>query len=290
MYLASLFNDRGLFQYLNGWVSQVEGEARAHREAKVEEVYFRATSVLIALDRMEHMDEACVREFEAFESECEIKDDRIVFWSPRLVGMLNELPATLSALRIMQNALLPTFTAGRRNAASVPSSLHDAIKKAHQIALPDEMKSRVLDYWHRGGNRLKDYRDVDQHFGAVVRHTFLRVEPPRHVSIFLPDNPEAKKSKDFTFNHELDAHAFVRDSFQNLHSVYEELARLDGAARGALQQSIGMSQLGELVEGVQKTLCMSVDGDPPDHAFVVGQTEDRRVSVKQVYPAGSVAA
>ena len=86
------------------------------------------------------------------------------------------------------------------------------------------------------------------------------------------------------------AHAFVRDSFQNLHSVYEELARLDGAARGALQQSIGMSQLGELVEGVQKTLCMSVDGDPPDHAFVVGQTEDRRVSVKQVYPAGSVAA
>jgi len=283
VYVASIFNERGLFQHLNGWVSQADGEAQARRQVKADQVYFRATSVLLALDRMVQLDEACVQEYGDFEVDADVKDDRIIFWSPRLVGILNELPSALSALRIMQNAVLPTLAAGRDKPVSVASSLHEAVKKAHQIALPEPLKNRVLDYWHRGGNRLKEYRDVDQHFGAVVHHTFLQVKPPRRVIILLPDNPEARRSDDFTFSGELNAFDFVRDSFDSLHGLFEDMARLEGAAPKPLGQNVEAGQLGELTEGVQKTLAVIVEANSPNHALILGQTEDRRMTVKEAF-------
>jgi hypothetical protein len=284
VYLASLLNDQNLFQRLNGWVALADGSAQQLRQAKAQDLYFRATSVLIAMDRIAELDQACVREFAQFESETDVKDDRIVFWSPPLVALLNEVPSALSSLRIMQNSVLPVFATGHGRRITVPSRLSDAIKRLHTLGLSAQFKARVLQYWQAHGKDLKQYRDLDQHFAVVVRHTFLRTDEPRRVLVLLPDNPEGRSPESFTYEREVDALDFVRGAFMSLHQLYEDLATIEGATPRALQQAVDMAQLGKLEEGVSKTLALIVESAPEGQALILGQTEDRRATVKRVPP------
>jgi len=288
--VAATFNERGLFQYLNGWVRQADGEAMLRRQSKAEEVYFRATSALLAIDWMTQLSDACVREFSDFESEADVKDPGIVFWSPLVVLFLNELPGALGALRIMQDTVLPTFAAGRDVGVSVPLSLHSAIGRLHKIALPAQLKNCVHVYWSSHGKRLREYRDLDQHYSSVVRHSFLMLDEPRRLAVLLPDNPEARSEKDFKFDRAVNALDFVRDEFARLHELYEEIAKEEGATSTPLDQAVELSQLGRLEEGVRKTVSVMVPSVGTGRAIVLGQTEDGRITlVEALRPSASAA-
>ncbi len=94
---------------------------------------------------------------------------------------------------------------------SVPSSLRRTIDNCRR--LPDSVKDRVEDTWDSRLAYAKEYRDCIQHYVAVGSASWAMLT--RIDNLFwtmllrIPDNPEAKSAKLFTFDRNLDAMTYA---------------------------------------------------------------------------------
>jgi hypothetical protein len=165
MYIAKLLNDQGLFQILGGWPYQDDPQI-AHI---IEECLFRATCAVISLERMKYLEASCINQYKTQREELELRSKRsklrIIFWSPTLLEMLSEFSAFLSALRILQNQVIPLAARtwglfkSKRIKKDVSKSMNDAMKKIDSYGLPRNIVNKLKTYWHsKSGRRVKDYR------------------------------------------------------------------------------------------------------------------------------------
>jgi hypothetical protein len=103
MYIASIFNKEQLFQHFSGLVAK----SGSPRVDEFNEFLSRATAARLCLARMEVLNSICVGQFQKQKVELLLRDERIVFWSPTLVELLNELSPCVNAIRATQNLILP---------------------------------------------------------------------------------------------------------------------------------------------------------------------------------------
>ena len=91
---------------------------------------------------------------------------------------------------------------------SVPNSLEATLKGHHRI--PPDLHARLASSWHQFGIPLSDYRHCIHHYVSVdfaMASAVMRRLPigAWGVTMRIPDNPQVRSHKHFTFRRDLDA-------------------------------------------------------------------------------------
>lgn len=90
---------------------------------------------------------------------------------------------------------------------SVPSSFRRTIGNCTQ--LPDTLKQLAENLWAGHLSHAKEYRDCIQHYVSIGSSSWSMLTRRNDLSwtmlLRIPDNPEVKSAKNFTFNRDLDA-------------------------------------------------------------------------------------
>ncbi len=233
------------------------------------------------------MEANCIRQYKTQREELELISKRskvrIVFWSPTLLEMLSEFSAFLSALRILQNQVVPLVAQTLEIKKNVSKSMNNAMKKIDDYGLPQNIVNKLKTYWwSKSGRRVKDYRDIDQHFSSIIHHSLLEDDKEPKLLVLLPDNPEVKDPQKFTYQQEINALPFFEQAFHELHDLFEQMGKEVGAERKVMQQGIRFAQLGELEHSVRRTIGLIIEDPITCSGIVVGQTEDRKITARQI--------
>jgi hypothetical protein len=109
---------------------------------------------------------------------------------------------TYDALRYI---LWKVFGPGGRD---IPNNFPKTLRVCHK--LPRSLRESLEESWSCYGEQLTDYRDCIQHYVPVtsdLKHaSFRRVDGDIwSVQVRLPDNPEVRSQRSFTFANNLDA-------------------------------------------------------------------------------------
>lgn len=249
MQLPDLLNRNNLFRSLNG----LEYEEKEKLNQVKDEIFSRGTSALLHLIRIQKLNKQCVQEYSLYKNQLtNIRDSRIVFSSETLGYLLNEISPLFGTLRLLQNNSLKLLRTLGVN--TLPKSLNDYIKKPDSHKVKPEIHQSILQHWNSSGEKLKHYRDVDQHYKWLTGRYFLQVVDPNKIIIEIPDNPETKSPKDFTYENQINAIDFLNKSFIEIHGVIENIAVQYEAKSKIHQQGLLMDQLGDLTPYTNRTL------------------------------------
>ena len=130
------------------------------------------------------------------------------------------LDSFLDAARRAQNAIVPYLRQKFPNLNFSKSLVKvvDSLEK-NTIVLPEPFRTEILDYWNTYGTKLKDYRDLCQHF--IIVGTSARVivqHDSKPVLVFcLPNNPEVRPLSSLCYeNPQVHVQHFVWEHFLNL--------------------------------------------------------------------------
>lgn len=284
MYTAEVFNSRGLFQRLGGWMPSLSGTG-AERRALV--VLQRAYQVLFHLEQADHLELVARQQFNAHVRSMGSVPETLRGWSPTVVGLIIEITGALTALRVLQNDVwvLVTNANGARNA---PSSMRDASKKLGPKldkgkkrpgwygAIPIEVRAAVSSYWQQSGETAALYRDIEQHHDVLARGCFLLTdgETITRVSVRLPDNPATKAPKEFVFNDEIDGLELAHRSFEALHGLVEDVAQAGGATPAPLKRSTEFVPPIEHSPGVRQPTALVLFDHAGETGLLIGQDEE----------------
>lgn len=236
MFTADLFNERRLFPHIGGWFRKPVNNTRQG----LLEFLYRATAAILHLRRMAAYNNICVSQALKHRGSLTIRDSEICFWSPTLVELLSEFSPYLSTLRVMQNRILPLTARALGLRGSIPKSLAAVVKKLDIYGFPSEIRSETDLYWSTCGRELKDFRDIDQHYTALVGRTFIQLSGARKVVVPLPDNPNERSPSRFTFDRKRDALSYFEETFTGLHDFVDRVAALLGFEPCALDQEYPM--------------------------------------------------
>ncbi|GJM02856.1 MAG: hypothetical protein DHS20C08_13570 [Rhodomicrobium sp.] len=158
----------------------------------------------------------------------------------------------------MQNQLLEIIKEIQELSISTPLSFRDAMEKKEGIKrfeFDDATIKALNDYWENTGKYIRDLRDVDEHFDALVDHTYFELKSdPGQILMFFPDNPECKSSKRFTYVRENDAYEIIANNLQEINRIIESICEAKGLPPQQHQASIMLSHMGDLTEEQERTL------------------------------------
>jgi len=203
MHLTRIFNEYGLFRHMSGWKNKYseDGNTNVHL---IKEFLFRASSAYLSINRMNVLSINCVNQYKRQKFRLKLNNERILFWSPTVIEILSEISPFLSTLRILQNDFFKLAARECNPNVGVPKSLNDAMKKGlTTYGFSDKLAKLFINYWDETGKQIKNYRDMDQHYYSMIKHSYIQTYPDEKLLIFLPDNPDNKSTTSVTFKKEL---------------------------------------------------------------------------------------
>jgi hypothetical protein len=277
MFDAGLLSKRALFPRFSDWVERAhEGEWRG-----MQEFLFRASCAVLALEQMRLHHKRCTEHFQLHRQSLTLKRPRLAFWSPHLIHLFQQITPFLSAVRFMQDMLIPMVSRRQKTKGSVPQSLNQASGKIGKFIAP-ELALIIQQYWNNGGLQVRNYRVLDQHYFALCKHVFLQWDPDVRLVIMLPDDPTICSEAKVTFTLERDALPYFEEAFRSFHQCVEDLSAGLGFVPSALKQRIDLSHMGRLEEGARQTMALWITEHITGSGIEIGQTEERRVFVRNL--------
>lgn len=150
--------------------------------------------------------------------------------SEKIAWMLDSF---FSSARRAQNALI-SYISYCPPRQSLPSSMHDLHRNLanSSVTLPENITTKILQYWADSGLKLKNYRDRLEHTGIISSDpiVFLTEDGSPAVKIMLPSNPEVDSLRAFNFTPGIHASDYIHQGFIELlvfiNSIIEELIAL----------------------------------------------------------------
>lgn len=114
---------------------------------------------------------------------------------------------------------------------SVPNSFSDLVKQIlkGKLRLPKRIESLTTNYWEPYGKKIKDYRDLSQHFAVISSDARVTVLPDGKTFYYLvlPNNPEEKNPAKLSYvNPRIDAFPYIVNSYTKLYLYLFELTHL----------------------------------------------------------------
>jgi len=177
MHLTRIFNEYGLFRHMSGWKHKYAEERNTNTHL-INEFLFRASSAYLNIDRMNKLSVECVFQYRRQKFRLKLNNQRVLFWSPTVIEILSEMSPFLSTLRILQNKFLKLVAEESNPGIGVPKSLSDAMKKGlDTYGFTEELSKLFLNYWDKSGEQIKNYRDMDQHYYSMIKHSYIRTSP-----------------------------------------------------------------------------------------------------------------
>lgn len=124
MYIAELFNANNLFHNFGGWFQETkisffsrmmkskEKDIRKILESWKQNVQgFETflgfvTSVILNMNQIKNLEQKCLHQFRELKDKLDLRENRIIFWSHKLVNLLSKISPIINIIRIMENLLL----------------------------------------------------------------------------------------------------------------------------------------------------------------------------------------
>ncbi len=261
-YLPKLLNQRGIFQRLN---SALRDESTAESTRKqIERFLYRATCVLVGINSIYRAEGASVTFAKSYVKQLKLPENgRVAIATDPLFEVYSQIHNTVSSLVLMQNSILNISKPILGVDAQTPKSLADAMKKGlAEYGFEKEVISHIQNYWDKYGSYIRDVRNVDEHYDALVDQTFFEfINEPGQIKVFLPDNPNVKSPARFTYDDEIDAAQAIIDTFNALNALFEEICKHAGYEPSQFSNSLSLGQIGILKEGEERTLGLLIQFD-----------------------------
>lgn len=166
--------------------------------------------------------------------------NRIPYSCTELFLAYSQIPASLSALVLMQNELLRLIPLITGSGKDLPKSMNQAFEKGFdKYGLNDDIVKLLNNYWKNGGQYVRDLRNINEHYDILVNHTFFEFkENIGRILIFLPDNPECMSTKKFTYNKELLANNIIHKAMNEMNNLVANICELSGIKKKDFQPII----------------------------------------------------
>jgi hypothetical protein len=103
-------------------------------------------------------------------------------------------------------------------------------------------------------------RDINEHHLALVDYSYFKYETdPGQVVIYLPDNPEVKSPKKFTYLNEIDAFETIAGGFSSINALMESILDDAGIKPTPFTPVLSMGQMGSLETPQNRTLGLMIN-------------------------------
>jgi hypothetical protein len=284
-YHIGLLNEYGVFQRLNSLLSDSGyGEPFSNR---IEHFLYRASCVLSSLRNMYAAEENTVVLVRSYIKQIEFGADKKISVSAEpLFYVYAQIPTYLTLLVAMQNDILIILQKLLNISGEVPSSLNKAMKKdVVRYGFSSEIQQALKVYWESGGKYLRDVRDINEHHLALVDYSYFKYEnDPGQVVIYLPDNPEAKSPKRFTYLKEIDAYETIAQGFNNINSLMDSILMGIGIEPTPFTPSLSMGQMGDLVKPQNRTLGLMINIQSREVSEEGAKLVLDTIEIKQIIP------
>ncbi len=280
-----------MYQRLGSWLESLDGNSAAIERGH--SLLQRAYQAFVFVAQCEAIQEIALTQFQGRFSQLEGAPNKVHAWSPAVAKLLVDLSASLAALRLLQNETWQ-FTASAFNIKGAPQSLHDAyntmrkssvmkVRQDHWVnVLPAEVASIFMVYWDEQGKLLASYRDVDQRHSILARNCFLDCgsQAFSRLWVCLPDNPDDKSLKKFTYIKNTDGIELAIQQINTLHHLLDGIAQSLGFLPQPIKQSINFSPAITLEDGAIKSTAILLLDELGTRALALGQNEERRVTIR----------
>jgi hypothetical protein len=293
-YLPNKLNQYDMFQRLGGLARSPD--APEALRLKIDHFLYRASCVLVGLERMYAAESASVLLARNYLGQIKLgADRRIALSTETLFELYAQVPAALAQLVALQNATLLILQGAFQIQGSVPSSFHKAMTKGLEtFGFSQATAGLASAYWEGGGRRIRDLRDVNEHHLALVDHTYFRhIRDPGEILVLLPDNPEVKQPKSFTYDSESDAYEAISEGIKSLDAFLDGALKLAGIKPRALEASLHLEHLGDLIPPQERTLGLLISVTKEEIEVASHRRVLDTVEIQQVIPeqdgAGNLA-
>jgi hypothetical protein len=281
MFLASTMNSLGLFQALGGWPKGQQAVPGDGRPTALTEAFTRATAAIISLHTLRSLEIQVLDEYRALAHEIEDPAPTIRVHSVPLCQMVSQFGPFFSSLRSLQDLVFPLV--GSALSVGTPQSMNVKPKKRRNVRLPVSIKDAIWEYWDSEGAKVKAYRDIDHHYTAIMARSFIQVAEPQRLVLLLPDNPEGKSPRLFTYEEQIDALDYCEGAIRGLDGLLSRLGQELGITPAPIKQSFDFMPPLVTQVGIRQALALLVEDASQGKALIIGQTPDRRLSIKKTW-------
>lgn len=181
------------------------------------------SSIVYALERIFLLKKECVDQYVLFEGSYKWSGSETLFRSPSIFDLFSSYSTFLLGVRLAQNSLLNILS--KELCVSMPQSMNGVVSSKKKNAIPKDIFDLIVSYWNVSGFELKQYRDLDQHYGLVARDAWV-VRSSRGVDlkVYLPDDPKIQSESKFTFALKRDAFSYADKAFEDFHSLVNNIS------------------------------------------------------------------
>lgn len=191
---------------------------------------FSICYLINSLENIHKYKNESLHQFDLLKGSIKSQSDEICFQSPSLFNLFSEVSISLTQIRIMQNTLLDLIS--KKLKVSISPSMNTYVtkwKKRNRCDSEEKLYALITDYWNCGGFKVKQYRDIDQHYGQLFHHAVIKRNGENvDLQLRLPDNPSERSPKRFTYKRKVDAILFIQDAFNSLHTLINEVSIILG--------------------------------------------------------------
>lgn len=264
MYNYRLFNDQDYFLRFNSWyesiilrfheereglkIADLNDISKEYKKIKSEfhSILVHANYIISNLNQLHVLERIIIDQFEQLRDDMDLREERIVIYSPHVIDLLGKISMVLNSISFIQNRIPRILSKELKK--SLPASLEQFIKGNNiKYRVENKYFQIVRRYWVKTGKRIKKYRDVEQHHFILTTDVFLSSNPKFNLLVMLPDNPEVKQPEKLTYVKEYNAILYMEQSFENLHSCIEDLAREFGHNPKKFSASINLDSTRDLI-------------------------------------------
>jgi len=288
MYDANLFNQLNLFQFVGGYLKHPDAQKFVRA---INRILHHAHTSLYHLRRMNDLKAEAIKQIDQLRPQLKYDELPIAVWSPCINEVIFEMATAFVNMRLLQNDAW-RFT---RNLYLInnmaPEKIYDAVEQIRQKEnsqtkykwlelVPIDLLQELDAYWVSTGDKLRDFRVLDQHYEVLSTHArFKSVNGNIQLSVLIPDNPEKQSRKQFSFVENLDGLKFAEKAFLELHKLIEKIVFTQTQVCSPLPQNIEIDPSAKLVEGKKRDFMVKLLDRDGSLGYIFQQDENRQISV-----------
>lgn len=295
LYVPKLLNNKNVFKRLN--TVMTERGNYPNIDTKIGHFLYRVTCIIVSIDRMKKAQETTLYLVNEYKRQLIFgHDKRIALSTESLFDIYSQIPSALAQIVVMQNQILRIIQDILGIKEGVPKSLNQAMKKGlTTYGYTQEIENLFKEYWDNGGKYLRDIRDINEHYTALVDQTFIEHKNGiSKVLIFFPDNPNEKSIEKFTYKKEINAIDAIEDGLSKLNNLVETILENLDIRPQEFGNHLGLRQMGEITNKEERTLGLLLSTEGVEEGENGLEVKLQAVEIKAVIPkeegGGNVAA
>ncbi|MFX1384216.1 MAG: hypothetical protein ACFFBP_17410 [Promethearchaeota archaeon] len=235
------FNKVKMFLRFNGLMTEIIEKSRGLKTTKEkqqkyklfqlyhDEFLFRSYYAFSIIKRMRLLKvKALKTQFEGLKRELNIKDEKEILYSSFITReYIYFIMPFLNTLFILQDRimiLLGEFLNIKEKYNKLPKYYYDYKEKNNKVLplFPKPIQNMLIKYYEKHGNKIRQYRNLDQHQYQLYYHSFYRLKPKEEYVLYLPDKiTKNMELSDITYNKKIVALELFENEFKAFHDFVE---------------------------------------------------------------------